>query len=114
MRGILFQVIESELNRYFHRNAANMKTRTMPDNVYEFKPKVLIPLDQICESVKICLPVYAHIYRKRYIVKKESFSTFAKFSEKLTFLIPYTHTYVCVSGVRNISFSENFANVLKE
>ena len=56
MRGILFQVIESELNRYFHRNAANMKTRTMPDNVYEFKPKVLIPLDQICESVIYGLP----------------------------------------------------------
>ena len=31
------------------------------------------------------------------------FSTYAKFSEKLTFLIPW---------VRNVSFSENFAYVL--
>ena len=38
--------------------------------------------------------------------------TYAKLSEKLTFLIRDMHTYVCVSGGRNISFSENFADVL--
>ena len=27
-----------------------------------------------------------------------TFSTYAKFSKKLTFLPPDTHTYVCVSG----------------
>ena len=46
----------------------------------------------------ICISVY-------------SFSTFAKFSEKLTFLIPwYAHEY----NVRNFSFSENFLYVLDE
>ena len=42
-------------------------------------------------------------------IRHHRFSTYAKFSEKLTFLTPETHTYVCVSGVRNISFSENLA-----
>ena len=58
--------------------------------------------------------------------------TFTKFSEKLTFLTPWyahhmvrhTHrriVWVCLAilwcayqGVRNVSFSENFANVLNE
>ena len=40
------------------------------------------------------------------------FSMYAKFSEKLIFLTPDTPTYVHVSGVKNFSFSENFANVL--
>ena len=30
-----------------------------------------------------------------------------KFSEKRTFLPPDTHTYLCVSGVRNVRFLEN-------
>ena len=36
------------------------------------------------------------------------FGTYAKIFEKLTFLIPDTHMYV-YAGVRNISFSEDFA-----
>ena len=36
------------------------------------------------------------------------FSTYAKFSEKLTFLTPWC----AYQGVRNVSFSENFAYVL--
>ena len=45
--------------------------------------------------------------------RAHSFSTYAKSSEKLTFLIPLirTRTY---QGVRNISFSENFASVFDE
>ena len=40
---------------------------------------------------------------------------FAKFSEKLTFLYPLIHTRTCAyQGVRNVSFSENFANVIDE
>ena len=43
------------------------------------------------------------------------FSTFAQFSEKLTFLTPRIRTYTCAyQGVRNVSFSENFEKVLKE
>ena len=42
------------------------------------------------------------------IIGDHSFSTFAKYSEKLTFLTPWYH------GVENVSFSENFANVLNE
>ena len=38
-----------------------------------------------------------------------SFSTYAKFSEKQTFL-----TYVCVSRVRSVRFSEYFAHVLNK
>ena len=34
------------------------------------------------------------------------------FSEKLTFLLPDTHRYVCVSGGRKVNFSENCAYVL--
>ena len=45
-------------------------------------------------------------------LKNNSFSTFAKFSEKH----PLIHTpYVCIrQEVRNASFSENFVNVLNE
>ena len=44
------------------------------------------------------------------------FSTYAKFSEKPTFLTPwYVHVHTCVyQGVRNVSFSENVAYVLNE
>ena len=36
------------------------------------------------------------------------FSMYAQFSENLTLKL----TYVCLSGVRNVSISENFAHVL--
>ena len=39
------------------------------------------------------------------------FITHVKFSSKLTFFIPDTHTY---QGVRNVNFSENFAHVLNK
>ena len=42
------------------------------------------------------------------------FSTFPKFSEKLTFLTPwYAHVRV-YQGLRNASFSESFGNVLNK
>ena len=37
------------------------------------------------------------------IATDHSFSAFAKFNEKLTFLTPDTFTFMCVSGVRNVS-----------
>ena len=43
--------------------------------------------------------------------REHLFSTYAKFSEKLIFLNPRTCAY---QGVRNVSFSENFAYVLNE
>ena len=42
------------------------------------------------------------------------FSTYAKFSEKVTFLTPDVHTYMYVSGVKNVNFSENFSYLLNE
>ena len=52
----------------------------------------------------------------QYVLNKDHlFSMFAKFSEKLTFLYPLIHTRTCAyQGVRNVSFSENFANVIDE
>ena len=47
-------------------------------------------------------------------VSDHSSSTYAKFPEKLTFLAPNKHKYVCVSGVRIASFSANFVQVLNE
>ena len=53
-----------------------------------------------------------------YLVWDHSFSTSAKSSEKLTFLSPwYAHirTHTCAyQGIRNASFSENFAEALNE
>ena len=44
-----------------------------------------------------------------------SFITFAKFSEKLTYLTPwYAHVRVRLRGVGNVSFSENFTNAINE
>ena len=45
--------------------------------------------------------------------RNHSFSTYEKFSEKLTFLtLWYLNVWVCIRGVRNVSFPENFAYVL--
>ena len=46
------------------------------------------------------------------VIKVHPFSRYAKFSEKLTFLPLDTHTNALVSGVKNVSFTENFAYVL--
>ena len=46
-----------------------------------------------------------------------SFTTYAKFLEKLTFLISYLliHTRSCAyQGIRNVTFTENFAYILNE
>ena len=45
--------------------------------------------------------------------RNHSFSTYEKFSEKLTFLtLWYLNVWVRIRGVRNVSFPENFAYVL--
>ena len=58
-------------------------------------------------SMFFCLPVAAWLILSGGIisVRGHPLSTYAKFSEKLTIL-----TY---QGVRNVSFSENFAYILK-
>ena len=51
-------------------------------------------------------------YRKYLTVSGHSLSTYAKFSEKLTFLVPLIRTRTCAyQEVRNVCFSENFAYV---
>ena len=48
-----------------------------------------------------------------WLLRDHPFSTYAKFSEKLTFLTPLIRTRMCAyQGVRNVSFSENFVYVL--
>ena len=57
-----------------------------------------------------CSSVFKVDFEKLFPAKDHSFSTFAKFSEKLTFLTPLIGTLICVyQGVRDVSFSENFA-----
>ena len=59
------------------------------------------------------LKIYS-FYRSQKVYRDHSFSTFHKFSKKLTFFTSwYTRTWV-YQGVRNVGFSENFANVLNE
>ena len=49
----------------------------------------------------------------RVLNRNHSFSTYEKFSEKLTFLtLWYLNVCVRIRGVRNVSFPENFAYVL--
>ena len=51
--------------------------------------------------------------RLLFNTRDRSFSTYAKFAEKLTFLHPlYAHISVQIKGLRNASFSENFAYAL--
>ena len=45
-------------------------------------------------------------------VRGHPFSTYAKFSGKLTFLNPIRTRTCAYQGVRNVSFPENFAYVL--
>ena len=54
-------------------------------------------------SVIMCHPIWDY-----------SFSTYAKFSEKLIFLTPLIRTRTCKYRKINVSFSENFAYVLNE
>ena len=48
-----------------------------------------------------------------FYVWDHPFSTYTKFSKKLTFRNPLIHTRT-FAGVRNVSFSKNFAYVLNE
>ena len=70
-------------------------------------------------------PLTAQLFRKEALwwmfgmalntLPDHSFSTYAKFSKKLTFLTPLICTRRCVhQGVRNVSLSESFAYVLNE
>ena len=45
-----------------------------------------------CMKEKVCMNAQFNT------VRDDLFSTYAKFSKKLTFLTPDTHTYVCVLG----------------
>ena len=49
-----------------------------------------------------------------FFANDHSSITFAKFSVKLTFLTPWCTRSCAYQGVRNVSFSENFANVMNE
>ena len=49
----------------------------------------------------------------KHCIRDDLFSALAMFFEELTFLPPVTHTYICMSGGKNVSFPENFTNVLK-
>ena len=71
---------------------------------------------QINFTIKFSFIYYENIWNS-YIksIWGHSFSTYAKFSEKLTFLAPwYTHVTCAYQGVRNNNFSENFACVRNE
>ena len=63
-----------------------------------------LPLGQLL-LVKLYFLLVKHVP----LIRDHSFSRFTKFSGKLIFL-----TYLCVSGLRNVTFMENFANVLNE
>ena len=91
--------------------------------------KVTFTLSKICETVWVNKLVVLSLvsqkntpylkihfnFRITVVVWDRSFSTLAKFSEKLTVLTPwYGHACVSYQGVRNLSFSENLANVLNE
>ena len=53
-----------------------------------------------------CFNVFTVDFEFKYLQvhRGHSFSTFVKFHEKLTLLIPDLHMYVCGEGLRNVSF----------
>ena len=58
---------------------------------------------------------YKELTNNIYQLRGYSFSTYSKFSKKLTFLtLFYAYVLVRKMGVRNVNFSENFAYVLNE
>ena len=61
-----------------------------------------------------CLQYFQLLLSSNLTIRNHSFSTYAKFSEKLTFLTPWYETYVWESGGKKWYFSENFAYVLNE
>ena len=60
-------------------------------------------------DLKIDVNMELCICRTNRALRGYPLSMYAKFSKKLSFLTPW---YVCVSGGRNVSFSENFAYII--
>ena len=54
------------------------------------------------------------MFPTEFINRDHSFTTYAKFSEKLTFLTPIRTRTCAYQGVRNVGFSENFTYVLND
>ena len=82
--------------------------------------KIIILLQQILQpvlldivehfllrTVPLCSVFPEHFEEVIISIRVYPFSTYAKFCQKLTFL-----TCVCLSGLRNVSFSEKFSYVL--
>ena len=67
-------------------------------------------------SFPVCwLLVKSSVNKSAHPIRDHSFSTYAKFSEKTNVSYPLIRTRTCAyQGVRNVSFSENFAYVLNE
>ena len=64
------------------------------------------------------LILYFHgLFKSEILIKNNPFSAYAKICAKLTFITPYTHTYVCILGrkgvgVRYVRFPENVEYIL--
>ena len=48
------------------------------------------------------------LWQTMIVLRDHSFTTYSKFSEKLTFLSADTHTYACVSGGKKCYFFGEF------
>ena len=71
----------------------------------------LVHMDRYYITIKI----KKHWRRSRkHVTWNHSFSTYAQFSEKLTFLTLIRTRTCAYQGVRNVSFSENFAYLLND
>ena len=70
---------------------------------------------KFCECIISFMEVSVEYTMRLIIPWDHLLITYAKFSEKLTFLTyPLIHVRVHIRRVRNVSFSENFAYVLNE
>ena len=85
----------------------NLKTEvTRKQSTPNFpKNEHFLPYDTWKVVNNCCKALYLR-YLRRMLLGVHPYSTYTKFSEKLTFLPPDMHTYV-YQGVRNVCFSEN-------
>ena len=106
------------LVRFLHNIYSDHLVRFLPCACYNIFKNFIYEIIECLQYFKLLLflELLTVVTMSSLTIRNHSFSTYAKFSEKLTFLTPWypmLRTCAC-QGVRNVSFSENFAYVLNE
>ena len=88
-------------------NCARCYNCSLQKPIYRFTTALLKSPNSPKQNT-LCIIIYTFNFEIILLVRTQNFP------KHLHFLSPDTHTYVCVSALRNISFSASFAYALNE